>query len=96
MGIQNQLAAQLAVPELTTTVLTKTLTGLAGGGRPAVSVRRVVSVAAMALGALAGGLLVLHASVAAALAVAVALGVAVTLAAHLASRSGGVWIRPGF
>ncbi len=67
MGIQNQLAAQLAVPELTTTVLTKTLTGLAAGGRADTSVRRVVSVAAMALGALAGGLLVLHVSVAAAL-----------------------------
>ncbi len=94
MGIQNAVAAQLAVPELTTTVLTKTLTGLASGGGGALAARRVVSVVAMALGALAGALLALEASVAAALALALALACGVALAAHAASARGGEWTRP--
>ncbi len=95
MGLQNSFATQLAVPELTTTVLTKTLTGLAHGGEGGlvVSARRVASVAAMLLGAFAGGLLVLEVSVPAALAVAAVISAAVVLATHLLSRRGGVWIR---
>ena len=66
MGIQNATAQRLAVPELTTTVLTRTLAGLAGDGAPAVlRARRVLAVAAMLLGALAGALLALEVSVAA-------------------------------
>jgi uncharacterized membrane protein YoaK (UPF0700 family) len=91
-------AQRLAVPELTTTVLTRTLTGLASeaglvGGRGSQLGRRSVAVAAMLLGALAGGLLALHVSVAAAVAVAVAIVCAVGLAVHVASRSAGAWIR---
>jgi uncharacterized membrane protein YoaK (UPF0700 family) len=93
MGIQNALAARIAVPELTTTVLTKTLTGLASeaNGDPAMSARRVAAVAAMVLGALAGGLLALEVSVAAGLALALALACTVGLAAHLASRGTPAW-----
>jgi uncharacterized membrane protein YoaK (UPF0700 family) len=93
MGIQNALAARIAVPELTTTVLTKTLTGLASeaGGDRAMSVRRVTAVAAMVLGALAGGVLALEVSVAAGLALALALACTVALAAHLASRGAPAW-----
>ena len=73
MGVQNAAALRIAVPELTTTVLTRTLTGLASeatavGGRGSHAGRRSVAVAAMLLGALAGGLLTLHVSVAATLA----------------------------
>src|SRR4051812_3854398 len=65
MGIQNAVARRLAVPDLTTTVLTLTLTGLAAdskiaggpGGHPA---RRLLAVAAMLVGALIGALLVVH------------------------------------
>jgi uncharacterized membrane protein YoaK (UPF0700 family) len=95
MGIQNAVATKLAVPELTTTVLTKTLTGLASETRadPGLAIRRVAAVLAMALGALAGALLALKASVPAALALALALACTVALAAHLASRGDPGWTR---
>jgi uncharacterized membrane protein YoaK (UPF0700 family) len=96
MGIQNSVATRLAVPELTTTVLTKTLTGLASDarGNTVLTLRRIAAVAAMALGALAGALLVLNASVVAALAAALALACIVALAAHLASGPEAAWARP--
>jgi len=94
MGIQNAVATRLAVPELTTTVLTKTLTGLASGGDGGTitMARRLAAVAAMALGALAGGLLVLNLSVAAALTAATALAATVAAAAHAVSRRKSVWM----
>jgi uncharacterized membrane protein YoaK (UPF0700 family) len=97
MGVQNAAAQRLAVPELTTTVLTKTLTGLvseagvAGGGGSKLG-RRTIAVAAMLLGALAGGLLVLHVAVAAALALAGAIVLAVGVAVHVLSRPNAAWI----
>lgn len=94
MGIQNSAAQQLAVPELTTTVLTRTLTGLASDGAGPQLGRRVLAVAAMALGALAGALLALEVSIASALAVAGALAACVALAVHLASRPGAAWVSP--
>ncbi len=65
MGVQNATARRLAVADLTTTVLTLTLTGIAsdsrlGGGSGAHTTRRVIAVAAMLLGAVAGAALVLH------------------------------------
>lgn len=99
MGVQNAAAQRLAIPELTTTVLTKTLTGIASeativGGPGSQSGRRLVSVAAMLLGALAGALLALHVAVAAALALAVALALLVGLAVHALSRSDPAWTKP--
>src|SRR4051794_23030723 len=65
-GAQNAIVRRLAVPDLTTTVLTMTLTGLAAdvraGHRDAVT-RRLTAVFAMLAGAAAGALLVLHAGV---------------------------------
>jgi uncharacterized membrane protein YoaK (UPF0700 family) len=99
MGVQNAAAQRLAVPELTTTVLTKTLVGIASegsflGGPGAKFGRRSVSVVAMLLGALLGGVLVLHVSIAAPIAVALALSLLVGLAAHAVSRSNAAWTRP--
>lgn len=99
MGVQNAAAQRLAIPELTTTVLTKTLTGIASEGRPAGGRgsqlgRRIVAVLAMLLGALAGGLLALHVSIAMALAAAAAIVIAVGVAAHTFSRSFPAWVRP--
>jgi uncharacterized membrane protein YoaK (UPF0700 family) len=96
MGTQNASAQTVAVPELTTTVLTKTLTGLGAdpaqvSGPDSKLGRRIVAIAAMLLGALAGAALALHVSVAAGLAAAAAIVLAVALSVHLASRSGGVW-----
>ncbi len=97
MGVQNATAQRLAVPELTTTVLTKTLTGIVSeasvvGGEGSRLARRSIAVAAMLLGALAGGLLVLHVSVAASLALAGALVLGIGLAVHLLSRPDAAWI----
>ncbi len=98
MGVQNAAAQRLAIPELTTTVLTRTLTGVASesswaGGPGSQLGRRLLAVAAMLLGALIGGLLVLHASIAAALAVAGVVVLAVALTAHRLSHPDAVWAR---
>ncbi len=99
MGVQNAAAQRLAVPELTTTVLTRTLTGLSSemrplGGPGAKLGRRAVAVTAMLLGALLGGALALHVSVAAAVALAAAIVFAVALAVHRSSRTEDAWTRP--
>jgi uncharacterized membrane protein YoaK (UPF0700 family) len=62
MGVRNATVRKLGVPDLTTTVLTMTLTGLAAdsrvaGGSGSGSVRRIAAVLAMLTGALAGALL---------------------------------------
>ena len=98
MGVQNAAAQRLAVPELTTTVLTRTLTGLASeaglvGGPGSKFARRAIAVAAMLLGALTGAVLVLHVAIAAAFAVAAAIALTVALSAHLLSRSQAPWTR---
>jgi uncharacterized membrane protein YoaK (UPF0700 family) len=91
MGEQNATARRLAVPDLTTTVLTLTLTGLAAD-RPDPRApnshlwRRLLAVAAMLVGAVGGGLLVIHAATSAALGVATVLLAAVAVLA-LVERS---------
>ncbi len=96
MGIQNAVARRLAVPDLTTTVLTMTLTGIAadvrakGHGLAGLG-RRLLAVATMFAGAACGALLVLHASATAALGLAVGLLVIVTAGAALAARRPGSW-----
>ena len=65
MGGQNATARKLAVPDLTTTVLTLTITGIAAdsplaGATGAHAARRLISVIAMFLGALVGAVLVLR------------------------------------
>lgn len=65
MGLRNATVRKLGVPDLTTTVLTMTLTGLAadsraGGGHGIRSPCRTASVIAMVAGATLGAWLVLH------------------------------------
>jgi uncharacterized membrane protein YoaK (UPF0700 family) len=93
MGIQNATARRLAVADLTTTVLTLTLTGLAadswlGGGSGAKTARRALSVTAMLLGATLGALLLLQIAPVAPLILATSLLAIVYGAAHRASRHG--------
>jgi uncharacterized membrane protein YoaK (UPF0700 family) len=62
MGTRNATVRRLGVPDLTTTVLTMTLTGLAAesplaGGTGKGSARRIAAVVSMLFGALAGALL---------------------------------------
>ncbi|MGW6564875.1 YoaK family protein [Streptomyces sp. NPDC054975] len=82
MGLQNAVAHRLAVPDLTTTVMTRTLTGLAADPTGPAKVRRAVSVMMLAAGALTGGLLHARAGVEAVLAAVLALLLAVALAAR--------------
>ena len=73
MGLQNAAARFLAIPDLTTTVLTLTLTGLAadstlaGGNNPRAG-RRLLATGSMFVGAAVGAFLVFHAGVGAVLA----------------------------
>ena len=94
MGLQNTAARQLAVPDLTTTVLTMTLTGIAadiGGGGSATIARRALAVLTMFVGALVGALLVLQAPLEWALALVVLLLGVVVLVAFLRSRQTEKW-----
>ena len=96
MGLQNATARRLGVPDLTTTVLTLTLTGLAADSAPAGGVggtygRRLVAIAAMFLGAAIGALLLLYSGITAALALALALLVLTGAAAYRASSSSAAW-----
>jgi uncharacterized membrane protein YoaK (UPF0700 family) len=65
MGLQNAAVRRLAVPDMTTTVLTLTLTGiaadssLAGGDSPRIA-RRWAAVVAMLAGAFVGAILLRH------------------------------------
>jgi uncharacterized membrane protein YoaK (UPF0700 family) len=62
LGLQNATVRRLAIPDITTTVLTLTLTGLAAdswlaGGHSPRAGRRLAAVGLMAAGALVGALL---------------------------------------
>jgi uncharacterized membrane protein YoaK (UPF0700 family) len=99
MGVQNAAAQRLAVPDLTTTVLTRTLTGLAsetgfagsGGSKLA---RRAIAILAMLGGAALGALLVLNVSIASSIGLAFALVCAVGLIVHLLSDTSAAWTQP--
>jgi uncharacterized membrane protein YoaK (UPF0700 family) len=90
MGGQNAVARRLAVPDLTTTVLTLTVTGLvADRTSSSVRARRLISVLSMLAGALVGGLLLRWVSPAAPLWLAGALLVACAAAARVATSRVG-------
>jgi uncharacterized membrane protein YoaK (UPF0700 family) len=99
MGMQNAVARRLGVPDLTTTVLTLTLTGLAADSSPAGGAtprpgRRILSVLAMFLGALAGALLLRHAELLYILVLTLLMLVVTSVAAHRLSASSPAWTRP--
>ncbi|MET7520426.1 YoaK family protein [Streptomyces sp. NPDC005480] len=99
MGLQNAVARRLGVPDLTTTVLTLTLTGLAAdstsaGGAAARPGRRILSVLAMFLGAFAGAQLVLHGHLVLTLSLALLLLAVTSVATHRLSSGDPAWTRP--
>ncbi|HEY2579219.1 MAG TPA: YoaK family protein, partial [Streptosporangiaceae bacterium] len=90
LGVQNSTVRHLGAPDLTTTVLTLTLTGLTAdsalaGGSGAKPHRRLGSVAAMLAGAAAGAA-ILQWSPAAVIALAAALAIAVAVAFMTTAR----------
>jgi uncharacterized membrane protein YoaK (UPF0700 family) len=107
MGIQNAVARKLAVPDMTTTVLTMTLTGLGadfravlrergrvdGTDRPALRDlgRRLLVIATMLAGAVTGAWLVLDVSPLAGLTLGTALLAVVAIGAVLAASRPGTW-----
>jgi uncharacterized membrane protein YoaK (UPF0700 family) len=98
MGLQNATARKLAVPDLTTTVLTLTIVGIAADSRLAGGIgsragRRLVAVAAMFVGALVGSLLIFHAAIVAPLVIALIVVVIIAGTTHLLSRKNPDWVR---
>ncbi|SPE99574.1 YoaK family protein [Streptomyces sp. MA5143a] len=99
MGLQNAVVRRLGVPDLTTTVLTLTLTGLAADSTPAGGPasrpgRRILSVLAMFLGALAGALLLRHTGLAPTLGLILLLLAPTCVAALRLASSDAAWTRP--
>jgi uncharacterized membrane protein YoaK (UPF0700 family) len=97
MGAQNAVVRKLKVYDLTTTVLTMTLTGIAADIRERdqfAVVRRLLAVGAMLTGAVLGALIVLRVSTVAGLGLAVALLATVLVGAGAASRSPAEWHGP--
>jgi uncharacterized membrane protein YoaK (UPF0700 family) len=94
LGIQNAAVRRLAVPDITTSVLTMTLTGIAAdlrAGNPRVALRRGLSVAVMLAGAYLGAVLTLDVSVSAALwAASGVIAIVASIALGIA-RSGATW-----
>jgi uncharacterized membrane protein YoaK (UPF0700 family) len=106
LGVQNAVARKLAVPDMTTTVLTMTLTGVGadiravfgegvrGAARAAARAalgRRLLAVATMVIGAAAGASLALRVSPLSALTLATALLALVTGWVALATRRPAGW-----
>jgi uncharacterized membrane protein YoaK (UPF0700 family) len=99
MGIQNSIARKLAVPDLTTTVLTLTITGigadshLAGGSGSKLG-RRLLSISSMFLGALIGALFILYVSITYPLLIALIIAAVVAVAVREFSKGSPPWVGP--
>jgi uncharacterized membrane protein YoaK (UPF0700 family) len=96
MGSQNAVVRRISVSDITTNVLTTTLTALvadshlAGGGAPNAR-RRLLAVTAMFAGAAIGAGLVFHRGAAYALALALGLLIVDGFAAYRASKQAATW-----
>jgi len=94
LGMQNAAARELSVPDATTTVLTMTLTGFAADLRQRngpVLLRRLLAVAAMLVGGVAGAALVLRQGATWALALSLALVALVCLGAWVLGTRPDPW-----
>ncbi len=96
MGMQNATVRKLAVPDLTTSVLTLTITGIAAdsklaGGKGAAEGRRVIAVAAMLSGAVVGGAFIVHLQVVEPLLIALAVMAAVAVVGRSLGKSQDAW-----
>ena len=98
MGLQNATARKLAVPDLTTTVLTLTIVGISAdshlvGGSGSRAGRRLIAVAAMLVGALVGSLLIFHVSIVSPLVIALIIMALIAGTTHVLSRTDPTWVR---
>jgi uncharacterized membrane protein YoaK (UPF0700 family) len=97
MGIQNAAARKIAVPDLTTTVLTLTITGIAAdsalaGGPGSKAGGRLVAVATMLAGALIGAVLVRHAPICYPLAIAFVVITVGAVTSRILGRLDPAWV----
>ncbi len=97
LGLQNATARKLAVPDLTTTVLTLTIVGIAAdshlvGSSGSRAGRRLIAVGAMFVGALAGSLLIFHVSTVLPLVIALIVMVTIAGITRLLSRTDSDWV----
>jgi uncharacterized membrane protein YoaK (UPF0700 family) len=97
MGLQNATARKLAVPDLTTTVLTLTIVGMAAdtrlvGGSGSKTGRRLIAVLAMFVGALVGSLLILHTAIVFPLVLALLVMAVISAATQQLSRTEPEWV----
>jgi uncharacterized membrane protein YoaK (UPF0700 family) len=100
MGIQNASARRLGVPDLTTTVLTLTITGIAAdsvivGGKGSQAGRRSIAVAAMLVGALVGAAFVVRGHTVYPLVLALIVLIVVAATARALGRPTANWIGGG-
>jgi uncharacterized membrane protein YoaK (UPF0700 family) len=101
MGIQNAAARKLAIPDLTTTVLTLTITGIAAdsklaGGSGSQAGRRLLAVVTMLAGALLGAALIRHAQAYEALIIALVVIIAGAAVTFILGRPDPAWVHaPG-
>ncbi len=100
MGIQNAAARKLAVPDLTTTVLTLTITGIASdsvifGGTGSKSGRRLISVAAMLTGAVVGATFIVHSRIYYPLVIALVVMALVAAMTRILATPDAPWVRAG-
>lgn len=98
MGIQNAAARKLAVADLTTTVLTMTITGVAAdsslaAGPGSRAGRRLIAVAAMLVGAVIGAALVLNGRVVYPLVIALIVTAVAAATSQVLARSSARWLR---
>jgi hypothetical protein len=98
MEIQNAAARKIAVPDLTTTVLTLTTTGIAAastlaGGPGSRAGSRLTAISTMLAGTLTGALPARHAPVCYPLAIALVTIVPGALASHTLGKRDPAWVR---
>jgi uncharacterized membrane protein YoaK (UPF0700 family) len=98
MGIQNAAARKIAVPDLTTTVLTLTITGIAAdsalaGGPGSKAGSRLPAVATMLAGALIGAVLVRHAPICYPLAIAFAVITLGAVTSRILGKPDPAWVQ---
>jgi uncharacterized membrane protein YoaK (UPF0700 family) len=98
MGVQNAAARKLAVADLTTTVLTMTITGVAAdsslaSGPGSKAGRRLIAVAAMLVGAVIGAALVLNGRAVYPLVIALIVTAVAAATSQALARSSARWLR---
>ena len=94
LGIQNAVVRHLGVPDMTTTVLTMTLTGIGSDLRKkdlATATRRLIAVLAMLVGAGVGAILVLQLGITVAILAVAVLLAATLVGAIIAARGTPAW-----